>query len=81
MLSLQGKGNLIDRGDVYALHDGLWGDVAEEGDLPQDVTAEAMLGTQDEDVGLDTYLLELLDRVLGRLGLDLSGRSDVGDVG
>ena len=40
-----------------------------------------MLSTQDEDIGLDTDLLELLDGVLGGLGLHFASRSDIGDVG
>ena len=40
-----------------------------------------MLSAQDEDIGLDTNLLELLDGVLGGLGLHFTSRSDIGDVG
>ena len=81
MLCLQGQRYLIDGGDVDALNDALRGDVAEEGHLAQDVAAEAVLGAQHKDVGLDTHLLQLLDGVLGGLGLDLTCGRDVGHVG
>ena len=52
-------------------------DVAEQGDLLAVVAAERLLGAADEDVGLNTDLPELADRVLRRLGLQLAGRLQV----
>ena len=81
MLVAEGEGHLINRGDVHTLHDRLSRDVAEESHLAQDVTAQGVLGTQYEDIGLDTHFLQLLDGVLGRLGLHLSSGSDIGHIG
>ena len=36
------------------------------------------IGAADQDVGLDSDRQQLLDRVLGRLGLELVGGGDVG---
>ena len=38
-----------------------------------------MVGAEDDDVGLDADPAQLLDRVLGRLGLELAGRGQRGE--
>ena len=40
-----------------------------------------MLGAQDQDVGLDTLLLQQFHAVLRRFGLEFLGSADVGDIG
>ena len=40
-----------------------------------------MLGTEDDDVGLHAFLLEVFDGVLRGLGLEFFGRSEEGDIG
>ena len=65
------------------------GDVREQGDLLADLVADRVVRAQDDDVGLDADPAQLLDRVLGRLRLELAGRGerrqqrhvDVQDVG
>ena len=69
--------------------DRLRGDVAEQRDLLADLVADRVVAAQDDDVRLDADAAQLLDRVLGRLGLELAGRRerrqqrhvDVQDVG
>ena len=64
-------------------------DVGEEGDLLADLVGDRVVARGDDDVGLDADAAQLLDRVLGRLGLQLAGRGegrqqrhvDVEDVG
>src|SRR5579883_3437143 len=46
--------------------------VAEEGDLLAHLLGDVAFAPADEDVGLDTDLAELSDRVLGRLRLELA---------
>ena len=80
MLITEGERHLIDRRYVHALYDRLGGDIAEESDLAQDIGAQGMLRTQDKYIGLNTDLLELLDRVLCWLGLHLACGSDIGSL-
>ena len=64
---------------VLGLDDGFFVHVAEEADLLLHVVVNVQLGAADQDVGLDADLAQLDDRVLGRLGLDLAPRADIGD--
>ncbi len=52
-------------------------DVGEQRDLAALVVRQRAVGAAQQHVGLDTDLAQFLDRVLGRLGLDLAGRGDV----
>ena len=45
----------------------------EQRDLLADLVADRVVGAQDDHVGLDADAAQLLDRVLGRLGLELAG--------
>ena len=66
----------VRRGDDRArLH------VGEEGDLAPLLFGQGAVGTAQEEVGLDPDGPQLLDRVLGGLGLDLTGGGDVGHEG
>ena len=73
--------HLIDGGHVEALHHGVGTDVAELRHLLQHHRRQLVLGAQHEDIGLDTFLLQQLDTVLGGLGLELLGSGDIGDIG
>ncbi len=53
------------------------GDIGEQRDLPALVVRQRAVGAAQQHVGLDADLAQFLDRVLGRLGLDLAGRCDV----
>ncbi len=58
-------------------------DVGEEAHLVEDLVVDRFVAAQDDDVGLDADPAQLLHRVLGRLGLQLSGGADLrqpGDV-
>ena len=52
--------------------DRLGRDVGEQRDLLADLVADRVVGAQDDDVGLDADAAQLLDRVLGGLGLELA---------
>ena len=54
-------------------------DVAEERDLAADTRVDGPVGAADDEVGLDTDAAQLLDGVLGRLGLELARRRDIRD--
>ena len=75
------EGHLIDGGHVKRLHYGIGADVAELCHLLEHGGRQGVLGAQHEDVGLDTFLLQQLDTVLGGLGLELLGSADIGDIG
>ena len=66
--------DLVDRVRRHGRDDGLGRDVGEQGDLLADLVADRVVGAEDDDVGLDADPAQLLDRVLGRLRLELAGR-------
>ena len=57
------------------------GEAGEEGDLAADLAVEAALGAADQGMWLDSDSAQLVDRVLGRLCLQLAGVPDVGHQG
>ncbi len=67
---------LVDALDVLGGDDGVDIDVAEEGDLLLHLLRDEMFAAADQDIGLDTDGAQLLDGVLGRLGLELVGGGD-----
>ena len=73
--------HLVDVVDVARREHRLLGDAGEQRDLPADLTVEPALGAADQRVRLDPDAAQLVDRVLGRLGLHLAGVADVGDQG
>ena len=75
------QGHLIDGGHVQALHHGIGAHVAELGHLFAHRGRQRVLGAQHQHVGLDTLLLQQLDAVLRRLGLQLLGCADIGHIG
>ena len=80
-LGVQQTRDAIDVVGVDGRDDGLLGDIGEERDLAPLIVRQELLGAAEQDVGLDADRAQLLDRVLGRLGLDLAGGADVGHQG
>ena len=80
-LAVQLQRHLVDRLHVEGGEDRARVDVAEERDLVLHVLGDLAIRAAQQDVGLDADLAQLLDRVLGRLGLQLAGGGDVGDQG
>ena len=77
-LLVQHHRDLVDRVHVPGRNHRLLLHVAEQGDLASLVLGQRPVGAAQQRVGLDADLAQLLDRVLGRLGLDLARRGDVG---
>ncbi len=71
--------DFIDAGDVGGGDDGIFIDVAEEGDFGFEIFGERALGAADQDVGLDTDGAEFFDGVLGWLRFEFLGGGDPGD--
>ena len=80
-LPVQHLGDVVDRRRVRGGDHGLLVDVAHQRDLPLDRVRQLAVGAADHGVGLDADLAQRGDRVLGRLGLQLAGRADVGHQG
>ena len=77
-LAVQHLGDVVDARRVDGGRDGLGVDVAHEADLALDRLGDLAVGAQHERVGLDADLAQRRDRVLGRLGLQLAARREVG---
>ena len=77
-LPVQHLRDVVDRRRVGAGDDALGVDVAHQADLALEAGADLAVGAADQRVGLDTDAAQRGDRVLGRLGLQLAGRRDVG---
>ncbi len=77
-LVVQHRGNLVDRIHVPGRNHGLFGHVAEQGDLAPVIFRQRPVGAAEEYVSLYADLAKFLHRVLRRLGLDLARRCDVG---
>ena len=73
-----GDRHLVDRGDVERLDHSFGPDIAEERDLAPLVARQRPLAAAEQHVGLDADRAQLLDRVLGRLGLELARARDEG---
>ena len=71
-LALQELGNQVDVGHVGRADHGLGVDVGEQRDLLADVVREHVARAADDDVRMDTDAAQLVDRVLGRLRLQLA---------
>ena len=76
-LLVQHHRDLVDRIHVPGRDHRLLLHVAEQRDLAPVVLGQRPVGAAQHHVGLDADLAQLLDRVLGRLGLDLARRGDV----
>ena len=80
-LGAEDQRHLVDVVDVVGGDHGVDGKAGEEGDLLADLAVEATLGAADQGVRLDPDPAQLVDRVLGRLRLQLAGVTDVGHQG
>ena len=78
-LRAEGERHLVGVVDVARGDDGRLGQRREQGDLAADVAVEPALGAAHDRVRLDADAAQLIDRVLGRLRLQLAGVADVGD--
>ncbi len=72
--------HVVDARHIAVLDDAVAINVAEEADFVLDAAGEGLLGATDDDVGLHTLLLQGLHAVLRRLGLQLAGSGDVGNI-
>jgi hypothetical protein len=79
--SLEEERDLVDAPRGSQRDDGVDVDIGEQADLVEDVVLDRLVGAEDDDVRLDTDAAQLLDRVLGRLGLHLASRADLGQPG
>ena len=70
---LQHQGRLVQAGHREVLDDAVLFDVAEQGDLPEDGFLQRLVAPEHDDVRMDPHALQLLDGVLGGLGLMLLG--------
>ena len=80
-LLVEGERHLVDVVDVAGGDDRLRRQAREQRDLLADVARERALGAAHQHVRGDTDAAQLVDRVLGGLGLQLAGVADVGDQG
>ena len=82
-LRLHHERHHVDIGGILGRDDGLGWDTSVERDLLANVAAKRTIRSQHQDVGLDTNASQLVDRMLGRLGLQFAGNAEVwheGDV-
>src|SRR5918999_2168550 len=77
-LRLELERDLVDRVDVARRDHRGHGQAGEQRDLLADVTAQGLLAAAHDHVRLDADPPQLLDRVLGRLGLQLTGVAEEG---
>ena len=75
-LVVQDQRQLVDVSGIGGVDHGTLVDIAEVGDLALQVVAERLFTATHDHVGLDATAAQLGDRVLRRLGLLLSRRSD-----
>ena len=71
--------HLVDVVDVAGRDHGLLGNAREQRDLLADLAVEPLLGAAEQRVRLDADPAQLVDRVLGRLRLQLARVADVRD--
>ena len=69
--------HFVDGGHVFGGDDGVLGHVAEQRDFGLQVARQKPPGAAQQDIGLDAELQQILDAVLGGLGLQLAGGGDV----
>ena len=78
---MEHQGHLVDRGTVDRLDNGAGRHIAELRYLLEHPGGHLVLGAKDEYVGLYAHLLQLLDGVLSRLGLEFLGGVEIGHIG
>src|SRR5271165_4302445 len=69
--------NFVYRSHVLGGDHGFFFDIAEQRNFRLNVVGQVTVGTAQQDVRLDAYAEEFLDRVLGGLSLQLTGGGDV----
>ncbi len=77
-LLVEAQRNHVDGRCIDGQDDGLLVDIGEQRNLAAGVLVDLVVGAADQDVRLQADGAQLLDRVLGGLGLGLAGRGDVG---
>src|SRR5688500_6889077 len=70
--------HIIDALHIERLDDGGGTPITEERDLAALIHRDLAIGTAQKDIGLDADRAEFLDRMLGRLGLELARSRDIG---
>ena len=80
-LGVQYAWDLVDGVDVFQRDHRTFFDVGEQRDLATRRGIDRVVGAADQHIGLQADGAQLLDRVLGRLGLGLAGSGDVRDQG
>ena len=78
MLGVHAQRHLVYRRHVDRLHNGVGCNVTEQSHLAAHLVRKGMLRAQNQYVGLQTRRLQLLDRVLRRLGLQLARGGHIG---
>ena len=73
-----GKGGIIDRLQVGRCNDGLFADIAEQGDLFTLTVGNGVFGAQQQHIGGNADRPQLLDRMLCGLCLQLARCGDIG---
>ena len=73
-----GLGHGVDVVDVERLDHRALAHIAEQAELAPLLLGDRAVGAAQQDVGLDADRAQLLDRVLGRLGLELARAGDEG---
>ena len=76
-----GQRDVIDRTDVQPLDHGAFTHVAEEAQLLLFPLGDRPVAAHQQHIGRNADGAQLLDRMLGRLGLELAGRGNVGHQG
>ena len=76
---MQCRGDLVDRGRILTFDDSISVDVAHERNLALDSLGQRAVRTQHQRIGLNTDGAQRGHRVLGRLGLELTGSGKEGD--
>ncbi len=72
---------LVQVGKRSVLDDAVRPDIAEHGDLAEDLGLQRLVAAQDDDVRRDAHALQLFHGVLGRLGLMLIAAGQEGNQG
>ena len=72
--------NIIDALQVLALYHAITIHITEIGNLFQDSIIQMFLGSQHKNIRLDSYALQFLHRMLGRLGLQFSRSFQIGHI-
>ncbi|SKZ58489.1 Uncharacterised protein [Mycobacteroides abscessus subsp. abscessus] len=78
LLGVQHLGDVVDRRGVGRGDDAVDVDVAHQRDLLLEPLGHVAIAPQDQRVGLDSDVAQSGDRVLGRLGLQLTRRREIG---